>query len=80
MIKGALASPHVDVENGIDDPKPTSTTCYAQQSPACMRPMGTYQVTAELSVRYGELKYRIKHPREEYERAILMELLVEPAT
>jgi len=31
-------------------------------------PQGVYQVTAELPVRAGELQYRIKHPREGYER------------
>jgi hypothetical protein len=31
-------------------------------------PKGAYHVTAELPVRYGEFEYRIKHPREEYER------------
>ena len=29
---------------------------------------GAYHVTAELPVRYGEFEYRIKHPREAYER------------
>jgi hypothetical protein len=31
-------------------------------------PRGAYQVTAELPVRAGEFEYRIKHPREDYER------------
>jgi hypothetical protein len=31
-------------------------------------PRGAYHGTAELPVRYGEFEYRIKHPREEYER------------
>ena len=31
-------------------------------------PKGIYQVTAELPVRYGEFAYRVKHPREDYER------------
>jgi len=31
-------------------------------------PHGAYHVTAELPVRYGEFEYRIKHPRENYER------------
>lgn len=31
-------------------------------------PSGVYHVTAELPVRAGEFEYRIKHPREKYER------------
>jgi hypothetical protein len=31
-------------------------------------PRGAYQVTAELPIRAGEFEYRIKHPREDYER------------
>ncbi len=31
-------------------------------------PKGAYRVTAELPVRFGEFEYRIKHPRETYER------------
>ena len=31
-------------------------------------PRGAYQVTAELPVSDGEFGYRIKHPRELYER------------
>ena len=31
-------------------------------------PKGVYNITAELPVRFGEFEYRIKHPREDYER------------
>ena len=31
-------------------------------------PRGAYQVTAELSLRSGQLEYRIKHPCEEHDR------------
>ena len=31
-------------------------------------PRGAYNVTAELPFRAGECEYRIKHPREQYER------------
>jgi hypothetical protein len=31
-------------------------------------PRGAYHVTAELPFRAGEFEYRIKHPREQYER------------
>jgi len=31
-------------------------------------PKGAYHVTAELPLHAGEFEYRIKHPREDYER------------
>jgi hypothetical protein len=31
-------------------------------------PAGGYHVTAELPIRFGEFEYRIKNPREHYER------------
>jgi hypothetical protein len=33
-------------------------------------PRGGYHVTAELPFRAGEFEYRIKHPREQYERVV----------